>query len=168
MAKFLQDWINDDVAPVRDKSVRWLAERHFFRDPIRPVHSDTAYFFAPADCVIIYQAIVEPDQEIVDIKGKAYSLRDAMRDPDYARPSLVIGIFMTFYDVHINRIPLAGRLCYRLLEPIDTYNLPMLDLEKSLVDEGVIRMTGASYLQSNQRMVNRVFSSELDDSYYIL
>lgn len=168
MAKALQDWINEDVTPVRERSVRWLSEHYCFRDPIRPTYSDTTYFFAPADGVILYQAIVEPDQKIIDIKGKAYSLRDAIRDPDYARPSLVIGIFMTFYDVHINRVPLPGRLCYRLLEPIDTYNLPMLDVEKSLVDEGVIRTASASYLQSNQRMINRVFSQEINDSYFIL
>jgi phosphatidylserine decarboxylase len=168
MAKSLHDWINEDVAAVRDKPVRWLSEHHFFRDPIRPHHSDTTHFFAPADGIILYQDVVGPDQKIVDIKGKAYSLRDAMRDPDYARPSLVIGIFMTFYDVHINRIPLPGRLCYRLLDPIETYNLPMLDVEKALIDEGVIRLTSASYLRSNQRMINRVFSSTINDTYYML
>jgi phosphatidylserine decarboxylase len=168
MAKTLQDWVREDVAPVRGNSVRWLSEHYFFRDLVRPVYSDTTYFFAPADGVIVYQAVVEPDQEIVDIKGKAYSLRDAMRDPNYARRSLVIGIFMTSYDVHVNRIPLPGRLCYRLLEPIETHNLPMLDVEKVLVDENVVRMASAGYLQNNQRMINRVFSPEIGGSYYIL
>lgn len=168
MAKTIQDWLSQDVTPVSDRSLQWLSQQHFFRDPCRPIHSDTSYFFSPADGIVLYQLIAEPDQEIVDIKGKAYSLRDAMRSPSYARTSLVIGIFMTFYDVHINRIPLAGRLCYRMLDSIATYNHPMLDVENALIDEALVSLSGATYLHNNQRMLNRVFSPDLRDEYYIL
>jgi phosphatidylserine decarboxylase len=168
VAKTLQEWIDTDVNPVRDKPIPWLSQHHFFRDPCRPVYSDTSYFFAPADGVILYQDVVAPDAAVVDIKGKPYSLRDAMRDPDYASESLVIGIFMTFYDVHINRVPYPGKLRYREIEPIDTYNYPMLDLEKALVLEGLVRPSEATYLHNNQRMLNRVFASDLGQAYYIL
>jgi len=68
--------------------------------------------------------VVKPEEPIVKIKGKAYTLRDAMRDPEYKEPSLVIGIFMTFFDVHVNRIPYPGQLSYKELDPIDTYFRP--------------------------------------------
>jgi len=168
MAKSLEEWIRTDVRPYQDKSVAWLSQFHFFRDPIRPTYSDLSYFFAPADGVIVYQRRVKPDEAIVEIKGRPYSLREALREPDYASASLVIGIFMTFLDVHVNRIPFPGQLSYKELDPIDTYNHPMLDVEKGLFDELRIPTEAMGYLHENQRMVNRVYSSELGQPYYIL
>jgi len=168
MVKRLKEWIETDIQPYREKSIAWISQYHFFRDPIRPAYSDRSYLFSPADGVIVYQQEVEPDEAIVKIKGKAYTLRDALREPAYSAPSLVIGIFMTFFDVHINRVPFPGRICYRQLDPIDTYNHPMLDVEKSILDDLRIPMESLGYLHHNQRMVNRVYSAELGQPYYIL
>jgi phosphatidylserine decarboxylase len=168
MVKKLQDWIETDVRPYQDKSVAWLSQYHFFRDPIRPTYSDLSYFFSPADGVILYQREVRPDECIVEIKGRAYSLQEAMRDPHYKAPSLVIGIFMTFFDVHVNRVPFPGRISYRDMDPIDTYNHPMLDVEKSILDNLRIPTESLEYLHHNQRMVNRIYSAELGQSYYVL
>jgi phosphatidylserine decarboxylase len=168
LAKTLQEWIDTDVQSVKDKPMRWLAQHYFFRDPIRPIYSDASLFFAPADGIILCDLSVAADESIVDIKGKSYSVRDAMRDPTYERDSLVIGTFMTFYDVHINRVPYAGRLAWKELEPIDTHNLPMLDMEKNLLAELRIATEGASYLRQNQRMLNRVYAPSLRQNYYVL
>jgi phosphatidylserine decarboxylase len=168
MAKHLQEWLSEDVGEMRDRPVSWLSSEHFFRDPIRPTYSDTAYFFAPADGLILYQETVEPDEPILDIKGAPYSLRDAMRDPHFDRPSLVIGIFMTFFDVHVNRVPYPGRLSWRLLEPIDTLNHPMLDVETSIMEDLHATGAGAEYLRHNQRVINRVDSVQLGQEYYML
>jgi phosphatidylserine decarboxylase len=168
VAKPLREWIDTDVAEVRDKPLSWLSQHFFFRDPIRPIYSNTSYFFAPADGIVLYQTTVEPDEGIVDIKGKPYSLRDAMRDNTFDKKSLVIGIFMTFYDVHVNRIPYPGRLSYKELDPIDTYNYPMLDVEKSLVAEIQVKTNNADYLHNNQRMLNRVYAPDLKQHYYVL
>ena len=168
MAKTLQEWLEKDVAPVQDQSVAWLSQHHFMRDPIRPTFSDLSYFFSPADGLILYQREVKPDAAIVEIKGKAYSLRDALRDPHFEDECLVIGIFMTFYDVHVNRVPYPGQLSYKELDPIDTYNHPMLDVEKNILQELRIPNESLEYLHHNQRMVNRIYSSELGLSYYVL
>ncbi len=168
MAKALQEWIDKDVSKVRDKPLKWLSEEYFFRDPNRAVYSDSSYFFAPADGIILYSDVVQADTSIVDIKGKSYSLQDAMRKKEYSKQSLVIGIFMTFYDVHVNRIPFSGRLTYEELETISSYNLPMLDVEKSLIDAIKPNVSDAEYLFSNQRVLNTVFSMELQQEYYIL
>src|SRR5215204_2501502 len=168
MAKPLAEWLDTDVKDVKQKPLRWLSEQYFFRDPSRPTFSNTKYFFSPADGVILYQGIVAATDPILDIKGKPYSLREALRDEEYDKTSLVIGIFMTFYDVHVNRIPFPGRLSYRLLDPIGTYNHPMLDVEKSILEDLRVSMASASYLHHNQRMLSRVFSVDLQDFYYIL
>jgi phosphatidylserine decarboxylase len=168
MAKSLTEWIDTEVGEIRAKPLCWLGQYHFFRDPSRPLFSDTSYFFSPADGVILYQKTVAPDECLLDIKGKSYSVRQAMRDESYDRPSLVIGIFMTFYDVHVNRVPFPGRLSYRELDPIDTFNHPMLEVEQRIIEDLHVSMATADYLHYNQRIINRIDSVQLQDSYYIL
>lgn len=168
MAKTLKEWIETDVSPIRDRSMKWRSEEYFFRDPSRPIYSDNSYFFAPADGIILYNHVVKADESIIDIKGKAYSLQDAMRKEEYNKESLVIGIFMTFYDVHVNRIPYSGRLSYEELGTISSHNLPMLEVERNLVNVLKLNTDSAEYLFNNQRMLNTVFSMELKQEYYIL
>lgn len=168
MSKSLTDWLESDVLPFKEKSLGWLSQFHFFRDPIRSTYSDTDWFFSPADGIILYQCRIGPDEPIVQIKGSAYSVRDALRDEAFRAECLVIGIFMTFFDVHVNRIPYTGRLTYAELDPIDTFNHPMLDVEDYILKN--LRIPGESleYLHHNQRMVNRIYSSQLGQSYYVL
>ncbi|GGM70504.1 hypothetical protein GCM10012275_46110 [Longimycelium tulufanense] len=168
MAKSLQEWVEDEVREVQGKSLAWLSQYHFFRDPIRPAYIDPYYFFSPADGIILYQNVVAADGCLVDIKGRSYSVRDALRDPSYEDASLVIGIFMTFFDVHVNRVPYSGRLSYRELDPIGTLNLPMLDVEKGLLEELRITTDKAEYLHNNQRVVNRFDNPDLGQPYYVL
>ncbi|MEA3273993.1 MAG: phosphatidylserine decarboxylase [Pseudomonadota bacterium] len=168
MAKTLNEWLRTDVERVRSKPMRWLSERYFLRDPARAVYSDSHYFFPPADGVVLYAKEVAADAQIVQIKGRPYSLKTALRDESFDRVCLVMGIFMTFYDVHVNRIPYAGRLCYRELDPINTYNFPMIDVEKDLLEELAPYTRKAGYLFNNQRVVNRVYSIELQQHYYVL
>ena len=91
-----------------------------------------------------------------------------MRDPAYEAESLVIGIFMTFFDVHTNRIPYPGSISHTELEPVDTYNHPMLDVEKSILRDLRISQDSLDYLHHNQRMLNRIYSPHLGQEYYVL
>ena len=168
MAQALEEWVETEVRPLQDKSISWLAENHFFRDPMRPTRTDPDYFFSPADGIVLYQHEVDPGENVVDIKGTTCSLREALRDPSFDQRCLVIGVFMTFYDVHVNRIPHSGRLNHRLLEAVRSRNLPMLDMEKGLVDELTIDPARTEYLRENQRMLNRIDSPALGLSYYVL
>jgi phosphatidylserine decarboxylase len=168
MAKTLKEWVDTDVAYQRRQPLQWISEEHFFRDPSRPMFSDCEFFFSPADGIVLYQREVEPGECIVDIKGKAYSLRLAMQDEHFDRACLVVGIFMTMYDVHVNRLPYRGRLSYRALDPVCTYNRPMLDVEHAIVDELTIDHGKAGYLHTNQRVLNRVYAADLGEYYYIL
>jgi len=168
MSRTLKDWVETEVQPFRGESISWISQYHFFRDPIRPTYSDLSYFFSPADGIILYQQTVRPDDCIVRIKGRAYSLRDALRDPNYSAPSLVIGIFMTFFDVHVNRVPYPGKLSFKESDGIDTYNHPMLDVEKGLLHDLRVPTDSLEYLHHNQRVVNRIHSAVLGQCYYVL
>ena len=74
---------------------------------------------------------------------------------------------MSFYDVHINRIPYGGVLKYKNLEPIESTNKPMLAVEKDILNK-VINPNNMDYLKFNERMSNEVYVPSLDYTYHII
>ena len=122
MAQTLEEWIGGEVKELQKKPVAELSNTFFFRDPLRPNFIDHEHFYSPADGTILYQKFVLPDEPIIEIKGIDYTLQDVMGDKDYDQPSLVIGIFMSFYDVHVNRIPYGGIIKYKPLEHIEGWS----------------------------------------------
>ena len=167
MAEKLEDWLNGEVAELSKLPIGELSNTFFFRDPLRPTYIDNEHFYSPADGTILYQKMVLPNEQVLEIKGIDYTIQDVMGDKDYNTPSLVIGIFMSFYDVHINRIPYNGVLKYSRLEPIESTNKPMLAVEKDILNK-VINPNNMDYLKYNERMLNKIYNSFLDYTYYIV
>lgn len=167
MSKSLEQWLEEDVSKCDKMSIQKLSHEYFFRDPSRPNYINHEYFYSPADGTILYQKIVQPDEKIVEIKGVNYTLKDVMGDKNFSKPSLVIGIFMSFYDVHINRIPYAGILKYEGKEPIESTNRPMLALEKDILN-AAINPNNMDYMKFNERMINTIYSPLLNYTYYVV
>jgi len=74
----------------------WVAT--FFRDPVRTTPRGDKLIVAPADGLITMIAKVPPPPEL---RGA-----DGLADGEYTR----VSIFMSVFDVHINRAPIAGRV----------------------------------------------------------
>jgi phosphatidylserine decarboxylase len=74
----------------------WVAL--FFRDPERAVPQDERYIVAPADGLITLIETVAPPRELVGPEG----LGDV--------PIVRVSIFMSVFDVHINRSPISGAI----------------------------------------------------------
>jgi phosphatidylserine decarboxylase len=74
----------------------WVAA--FFRDPVRTTPKSEKYIIAPADGLVTMIAKVPPPAELRGGEG--------LVDGDYTR----VSIFMSVFDVHINRSPIAGRI----------------------------------------------------------
>ncbi|HUG45590.1 MAG TPA: phosphatidylserine decarboxylase [Sphingomicrobium sp.] len=72
----------------------WVAA--FFRDPIRTTPQSVNLIVAPADGLITQIAKVPPPRELAG--------PDGLEDSEMTR----ISIFMSVFDVHINRSPVAG------------------------------------------------------------
>ena len=70
----------------------------FFRDPVRTTPRGDKLVIAPADGLITMITKVPPPPEL---RGP-----DALADGDYTR----VSIFMSVFDVHINRAPISGRV----------------------------------------------------------
>ena len=68
----------------------------FFRDPIRTTPRGDNLIIAPADGLITMITRVPPPRE----------LADTLVEGEYTR----VSIFMSVFDVHINRSPIAGRV----------------------------------------------------------
>jgi len=167
MAEPLDEWVETNLPLMDSKPVKELSHEFFFRDPPRPNFINHELFYSPSDGVILYQKVVNPDDKVIEIKGKNYTLKDVMRDDEFDKPSLVIGIFMTFLDVHINRIPYSGILKYERLDPIESTNKPMLAVEKDLLNK-VVNPNNMGYLKYNERCLNTIYSPLLNYEYHLI
>lgn len=68
----------------------------FFRDPVRATPTDANFLLAPADGLITLIQTVQPPREIAG--------EDGLGD----QPMVRVSIFMSVFDVHINRTPIGG------------------------------------------------------------
>jgi phosphatidylserine decarboxylase len=169
MARTIDQWLDEHVAKYEEYSIAQLGHEKFFRDPARPQFIDSNLFFSPADGIIIYQQMVEEDGKFLEVKGEQYTLSDLLQTSDVKDilPCLVVGVFMSFFDCHVNRIPYGGRLQYEFLEPISSRNLPMLLVEKG-IKEGRVDTDELTYLKYNERVLNTIYSPKLDYTYHVL
>ncbi|MCK5076118.1 MAG: phosphatidylserine decarboxylase family protein [Calditrichia bacterium] len=66
---------------------------YFFRDPERRVTSDANTIFSPAD-------------------GKVVLIKEVLEQEFFKGPALQISIFLSVFNVHVNRIPISGKVEY--------------------------------------------------------
>ena len=168
MAEPLQDWVETHVKKYKDVDVRKMYNQLFFREENRAIHYDPLSFYSPADGVIIYQSVVKPEQKILEIKGKKYTLYDILMKEQGVLPEKnywVVGVFMTLYDVHINRAPTDGLFKWKHLEPIESYNLPMLFMEKDIFKNDINYSNNYDYLFKNERVINDILYMKKQINY---
>ena len=75
----------------------------FFRDPERVVPQDDGLIVAPADGLVTLIAEVDPPTEMIVDDGSGHA---GLEPGKVTR----ISIFMSVFDVHINRAPIAGTI----------------------------------------------------------
>lgn len=158
MAEKLEDWINSHVKNYKSMDDGDIYYGKFFREENRPIIRDPLAFYSPADGTIFYQRKVRPDQKLLEVKGKKYALTDLMMEDDLKDIDYyVMGIFMSYYDVHVNRIPTDGVLKYTYLDSIKSNNLPMIFVEKGIFANDLnYKNLDAEYLFNNERMRNDI------------
>jgi phosphatidylserine decarboxylase len=167
MALSLDEWLKTEASDLEEIPMEKMGHRTFFRDPHRFCSIDRNFFFSPADGVLVYQKFVPSSGEIIEIKGQSFTLQELMQDDEFDQPALVIGIFMTFYDVHINRSPFGGYLRFQELDPIKTYGFSMSLAEEEIMD-GVVSHEHFDYLRSNQRVLNEFYLPSWNYRYYLI
>jgi phosphatidylserine decarboxylase len=134
----------------------------FFRDP--PRHPPAAVgLVSPADGTVVYVRKVAPGEAVVSIKeGVRATLHDLIRE-DAADTKLVIGIFMSPFDVHYNRAPLAARVDFIRHHPARGDNVHMGAMHwRTLIDLPPYHADSLHIVQ-NERTVTR-FVGEYRDA----
>lgn len=83
----------------------------FYRDPVRIAPSSNNIIISPADGKIIYIKEVKKGEPFIsEKKGRKFYLRDLYNFDDSFEDVVIVGISMSFLDVHVNRAPITGRV----------------------------------------------------------
>jgi phosphatidylserine decarboxylase len=86
----------------------------FFRDPEREAPAGDDVVVSPADGEVVYVRTSQDGLLPVATKhGRDYELIELTKTPLREREAIVVGIAMSFLDVHVNRSPIAGRVRLR-------------------------------------------------------
>lgn len=94
-------------------AVATLAYR-FYRDPDRTPPPRDDVILSPADGEVVYVRRVKNGRVPVSTKhGRDYALEELTGTPLETEDAYVVGIGMSFLDVHVNRAPIAGRVVLR-------------------------------------------------------
>ncbi len=81
----------------------------FYRDPERTPPDDKNIFLAPADGKVVYvRNFAEGEIPYCEKKGRTYLLDDFVKSDVLPMRGSIIGIGMSFLDVHVNRAPIGG------------------------------------------------------------
>ncbi|MHB1295067.1 MAG: phosphatidylserine decarboxylase [Anaerolineae bacterium] len=84
---------------------------YFWRDPERAAPNESGIAVCPADGNVVYIRTTEKGTfPLVTKKGRHYRLNELMGAAFPNEPAWVIGIEMSFLDVHVNRCPIGGRI----------------------------------------------------------
>jgi phosphatidylserine decarboxylase len=126
----------------------------FFRDPPRTPPIE-AGLLSPADGIVVYVREVDPGTDVVVIKqGLSATVKDLVRE-DTARRKIVIGIFMSPFDVHYNRTPLAGTVAFVRRHPASGGNVSMTAMHWRSLLGLEPRYAGSEHIVQNERTVTR-------------
>lgn len=94
-------------------STIFLAYR-FYRDPERISPEQEGTIVSPADGTVIYIKKSEDGQvPIANKHGRTFPLSELLKTEFASSAAWVIGISMSFLDVHVNRAPIAGKIAFQ-------------------------------------------------------
>jgi phosphatidylserine decarboxylase len=132
----------------------------FYRDPDRHPPGRTDVLVSPADGKVIY--IRHSENGIVPIStknGRTFKLFELTRTPLRAENAIIVGIAMTLLDVHVIRMPCAGRVtsCKHFSGLFGSLRHPEMILENeratTVVDKGEFQV---AIVQIASRLVRQI------------
>jgi phosphatidylserine decarboxylase len=126
----------------------------FWRNPSRTVPTGD-HVLSPADGVVVYVKRADPHEPIISCKqGRAASINDIVRE-ELGQSKILIGIFMSPFGVHYNRVPIAGNLAYKREYPAEGKNINMGSMHWRSVLKKFPIYGNSPHITQNNRMVTR-------------
>jgi len=130
----------------------------FWRNPPRsPPPGDN--LVSAADGTVVYVKRLAPDEDVIHIKqGLAARLADILHE-DESLPKLLIGVFMSPFDVHFNRSPCAGTVEFVRHHPGRGRNLHMGPMHLRVLIRREPYYRGSAHIVQNERTVTKINGS---------
>jgi phosphatidylserine decarboxylase len=102
---------------------------------------------------------MKPQESVINIKrGEKATLNDITRE-DISRPKILIGIFMSPFNVHYNRIPVSGMIRFVHHYPAWAQNVCMLSMHLRTLFRRAPLYRNSSHIISNERTVTKIDGS---------
>ena len=130
----------------------------FWRNPPRtPPPGDG--LLAPADGRVVYVKRLTEAEPVLNLKrGLSARLTDIAR-ADLELPKLLIGVFMSPFDVHYNRAPLGGVIEFIRHYPGRGSNLNMGRMHRRILARRQPYYEGSGHIVQNERTVTKINGS---------
>lgn len=130
----------------------------FFRNP-RRMTPLTKGVVSAADGTVVYVKKIEPGEPVVNIKqGLSAKLVDILREDEFS-PKLIVGVFMSPFDVHYNRAPISGTVELIRHHPGRGPNLHMGLMHWRILRGREPYAEGSEHIVRNERTVTRISSA---------
>ncbi len=127
----------------------------FWRNPSRKAPPGPGVLSA-ADGTVVYVKAVAPGEDVVSIKqGLAAKLTDLVHE-DASQPRLVIGVFMSPFDVHYNRAPVTGSVEFVRHYPGRGRNLHMGPMHWRILLRRPPYYRDSRHIVQNERTVTKI------------
>jgi phosphatidylserine decarboxylase len=127
----------------------------FFRNPGRTPPAGDAVL-SPADGTVVYVKAVPPEEDVIVIKeGVKATVTDILRE-DLPRSKILIGIFMSPFDVHFNRAPISGEVRFVTHHPPVRANLHMGSMHFRTLFGRMPFYRNSLHILQNERTVTRI------------
>jgi phosphatidylserine decarboxylase len=135
----------------------WLYWRYiwFFRNPARKIPAGDG-LLSPADGAVVYVKNLDPGEEIISIKKNIRICVNDIVGEDLDSPRVLIGIFMSPFNVHYNRAPLSGRVQSIRYIPPRKENRCMAAMHLRVILGRRPLYRNSLHIAQNERMVTRI------------
>lgn len=127
----------------------------FFRNPKRHAPPGEGVL-SPADGKVVYVRQVQPGEPVITIKkGQEARVVDILKEDDNT-PKVVIGVFMSPFDVHYNRAPISGEIQAITHYPAQSQNLHMGPMHWRSILNRMPLYRNCPHIIQNERTVTRI------------
>jgi phosphatidylserine decarboxylase len=127
----------------------------FFRNPERTV-SEGEKVVSPADGTVVYVERRSPHEQVISVKqNRSLRISDIAKE-DLKEEKLLVGIFMSPFDVHYNRAPVSGRVDFIHHHPAEGKNRHMTGMHWRTLLKRMPLYAGSLHVLVNERTVTRM------------
>jgi phosphatidylserine decarboxylase len=149
------------IAAICAGALAYYYWRHtwFFRNPPRTIPPEGSGILSPADGTVVYTKIVNPQESVITIKkGLEATIGDITKE-DITRRKILIGVFMSPFNVHYNRSPISGRVGFVHHYPAEKTNLCMASMHLRTVLNRLPLYRNSVHIVQNERTVTKIDGS---------